>query len=111
MRHPVDGWLIDDTIANRANQWTESFRATDWDGDGRVDLVYACAGSRGSSSIYLLRNAGKRTSPKFEAPQTLCCYGKPIKVTNHRPHPWVGDLDGDGKPDLLCCVGWTNKPV
>ena len=46
----------------------------------------------------------------FEPPRTLCCFGEPIKVTNHGPHPWVGDLDGDGKPDLLTCVEWSVYP-
>jgi FG-GAP-like repeat len=106
----VDGRLLDDKIVNRTSHWTESFRAADWDADGRIDLVYACAGSSGNSSIYLLRNAGTRRAPKFEAPRTLCCYGEPIKITNHGPHPWVGDLDGDGKPDLLTCVEWSVYP-
>jgi len=106
----ADGRLIDDKIVNRKSHWTESFKATDWDMDGLIDLIYACAGSSGNSSIYLLRNIGTKSSPVFEAPRTFACFGEPIKVTNHGPHPWVGDMDGDGKPDVLTCVEWSVYP-
>ncbi|NQT16007.1 MAG: VCBS repeat-containing protein, partial [Planctomycetes bacterium] len=96
----TDGRPIDDSVVGRKQHWTESFRCVDWDGDGRQDLVYSCAGSVGTSSIYLLRNAGTTDEPAFEPPRTLSCFGEPIKVTNHGPHPWVGDADGDGKPDV-----------
>ncbi|NQT14452.1 MAG: hypothetical protein HQ582_16975, partial [Planctomycetes bacterium] len=25
-------------------------------------------------------------------------------------HPWVGDADGDGKPDVVTCVEWSVYP-
>ncbi len=112
--HPLkleDGRLIDDSIVGRTSHWTESFRATDWDGDGLQDLIYSCAGTRPEQgSIYLLRNVGSPTEPLFAAPRTLCCFGQPIKVTAHGPHPWVADMDGDGKPDVLTCVEWSVYP-
>ncbi len=106
----ADGRLIDDRIVNRTSHWTESFKAVDWDADGLTDLIYSCAGSSGNSSIYLLKNVGTKDVPLFAAPRTFACYGKPIKVTNHGPHPWVGDLDGDSKPDVLTCVEWSVYP-
>ncbi len=106
----ADGRLIDDKIVNRKSHWTESFKAIDWDTDGLMDLVYSCAGSSGNSSIYLLINVGTKNAPVFAAPKTLSCYGEPIKVTNHGPHPWIGDMDGDDKPDLLTCVEWSVYP-
>ncbi len=106
----TDGRLIDDKIVNRISHWTESFKAIDWDMDGLTDLVYSCASSADSSSIYLLRNAGTKSSPVFEAPRTFSCYGQPIKITNHGPHPWIGDMDADGKPDVLTCVEWSVYP-
>jgi hypothetical protein len=57
-----------------------------------------------------LRNCGDKTTPIFESPVTLCCFGVPIKVTAHGPHPAVADIDGDNKPDLLTCVEWSVYP-
>ncbi|MCC6511172.1 MAG: VCBS repeat-containing protein, partial [Pirellulaceae bacterium] len=105
-----DGRLIDDALVGRKRHWTESFRSTDWDNDGLLDLIYSCAGSDANGSIYLLRNVGTKKQPQFDAPRTLRCFGEPIFVTAHGPHPWVGDLDGDGKPDLVTCVEWSVYP-
>jgi len=106
-----DGRAIDDSIVRRGAHWTESFRCVDWDGDGLWDIIYSCAGTRPQDgSIYLLRNCGTKDSPVFEPPVTLCCFGEPIKVTDHGPHPAVADLDGDGRPDILTCVEWSVYP-
>lgn len=106
----TDGRLIDDALVGREAHWTESFRAADWDGDGLIDLIYSCAGSTPQGSIYLLRNAGPAEQPRFDPPRTLSCFGEPIHVTAHGPHPWVGDFDGDGTPDLVTCVEWSVYP-
>lgn len=107
----ADGRLIDDVIVERGSHWTESFRPVDWDRDGLLDLVYSCAGTEDAKgSIYLLRNVGSTAAPVFDAPRTFECYGWPIKVTAHGPHPWPGDLDGDLLPDLLTCVEWSVYP-
>ncbi len=106
-----DGRFIDDSIVGRSAHWTESIRCVDWDGDGLIDLIYGCAGTeRAKGSLYLLRNVGTTTEPLFAEPETLRCFGEPIKVTEHGPHPWVGDFDGDGRPDILTCVEWSVYP-
>jgi FG-GAP-like repeat len=110
----TDGRPIDDSIVKRRSHWTESFRPVDWNQDGLTDLVYSLAGSHGgikdNGSIYLLLNEGTKERPVFAPPITLSCYGKPIRLTAHGPHPWVGDFDGDGQPDLLACVEWSVYP-
>jgi hypothetical protein len=109
-----DGRLIDHKIVERRANWTESFHAVDWDDDGLHDLVYSVAGAHSGTlnggSIYLLRNVGTATDPLFSLPQAMHCFGEPIRITNHGPHPWVGDWDGDGKPDLIACVEWSVYP-
>lgn len=106
----TDGRLIDDALVGRTAHWTESFCAADWDGDGLLDLIYSCAGSTPKGSIYLLRNAGTKEQPCFQPPRTLSCFGQPIYVTAHGPHPWVGDFDGDSAPDIVTCVEWSVYP-
>jgi hypothetical protein len=109
-----DGRPINDAIVARQAHWTESFRAVDWDQDGLQDLIYSVAGAQSGTkdngSIYLLRNTGTVTQPKFAEPETMRCFGEPIRITNHGPHPWPGDFDGDGKPDLIACVEWSVYP-
>ncbi|MFH1569401.1 MAG: VCBS repeat-containing protein [Gemmatimonadota bacterium] len=102
-----DGREIDDSVVGRDKHWTESFRAVDWDGDGRLDLLYNTAGT---GHIYLLRNVGSSQQPVFAPPRQLKCYGQPIAFTIHGPNAWPGDWDGDGHPDLLGCVEWSVYP-
>ncbi|MFT5028815.1 MAG: hypothetical protein ACI9VS_001246 [Candidatus Binatia bacterium] len=110
----TNGRPINDAIVERRSHWTESFRAVDWNGDGLQDLIYSLAGSHNGiqdgGSIYLLLNQGSRSAPLFAPPRTMKCFGEPIRITNHGPHPWPGDFDGDGKPDLLACVEWSVYP-
>jgi len=110
----ADGKEIDDSFTGRRRTWTESFKSVDWDGDGLTDLLYSLAGShhmpKTSSSIYVLRNCGTKTAPKFEKPTALNCFGKPIRITNHGPHAAVADMDGDGKLDILCHLEWAVYP-
>ena len=110
----ADGRPINDAIVDRRAHWTESFRAVDWDQDGLQDLIYSVAGAHNGTkdggSIYLLTNVGSSDVPLFAAPQTMRCFGEPIRITNHGPHPWPGDFDGDGRPDLITCVEWSVYP-
>ena len=103
----ADGREIDDSIVGRDKHWTESFRAVDWDGDGRLDLIYNTAGT---GHIYLLRNVGTPAAPVFAAPRQFLCYGEPIAFTIHGPNAWPVDYNDDGRPDLVGCVEWSVYP-
>lgn len=58
---------------------------TDLDGDGKLDIVYA------TSAIYALRNQSTAGSVSFAAPITIYTNAARFEI---------GDLDGDGRPDL-----------
>ncbi len=102
-----DGRVLCDEIVGRQKRWTESFRAVDWDGNGLSDLIYSLAGT---GEVYLVRNVGSREKPVFAQPQQMCCYGDPLAFTIHGPNAWPGDVNGDGKPDLIGCVEWSVYP-
>jgi hypothetical protein len=99
-----DGRPIDQSLVQGSRGWAESFRAVDWDGDSLIDLVHSVGGKPVGGSIQFLRNVGTRQAPVFDPPRAMCAFGQPINITNHGPHPWVGDLDGDKLPDILAYV-------
>ena len=63
---------------------------TDWDGDGRVDIIL---GQGNVIKVYL--NVGKGAEQKFRMAQTIRTAFIPY------PHPYVIDWNGDGDDDLL----------
>ena len=99
----------------RANQW----KYVDYDGDNALDLVAAVGvwddygwdnayNPKGEWTngplrgfVYLMRNQGTTTKPKYAKPAKVQADGKPIDVYG-RPSPNFADFDGDGDLDLLC---------
>jgi hypothetical protein len=88
------------------NQWgpvrTGGFSTSpvDWDGDGHIDLVYACGGR-----IMLKLNVDSRNPSRWKDAGVLQANGKPIEhlfaIGDPELFPFVADFNGDGLPDLL----------
>ncbi len=69
---------------------------TDWDGDGRMDLLVGC----GDGSVQFFRNSADEGEPVLESPVTLI---RPHAETarGYRAKLAVTDWNGDGKQDLM----------
>jgi hypothetical protein len=78
--------------------------AADWDLDGDLDLI---VGSHGET-IHWFENTGSRENPQLTARGELRYHldgeNHPVSVS-WRQRPAVGDLTGDGLPDLLAADG------
>jgi hypothetical protein len=77
----------------------------DWNEDGLHDLLMGAENKElgsvpPSTRIYL--NSGSTGNPVFTTYSELYCSGDPIEP--HRCIPWVTDLNGDGKKDLVCGI-------
>jgi hypothetical protein len=72
-------------------------RLYDWDRNGKPDLIIG-EGSYSANAIYVFPNAGSVAAPRFPAAQRRwLAYG----LGREQLVPAIGDLDGDGKVDLL----------
>ena len=105
----TDGRVIEETVVKRHRYLSQCFEAVDWDGDGLTDIVWSLAFKPGDT-IYLLRNEGTKELPVFAPPEPLRLFGEPISVSKHGPHAAASDMDGDGRPDLLCYTEWSVYP-
>lgn len=68
----------------------------DLDGDGKLDLAVA---NESSTFVSLIRNISSPGDIVFAAQQTY-----PTSKT-HNGSTHIGDIDGDGKPDVIICNG------
>jgi hypothetical protein len=80
-----------------------SVRATDWNGDGKLDLL---AGDT-DGFIWFFRNNGERLFPTFDAGERLRAAGMPLNVTASGGHARfdVSDWNNDGRKDLVVADG------
>ena len=74
--------------------------AADLDGDGDLDLLVGDIGG----NVYFVPNEGTAKAWAFGAHQPLRAENGAVKVEGDAG-PFVGDWDGDGKPDLLVGSG------
>lgn len=68
----------------------------DWDGDGLQDLL---AGTQ-SGEVFFARNTGSKETPEFDAVSSVKAGGKKVDAGSEARIA-VGDVDGDGRTDLL----------
>ena len=73
-------------------------RCTDWDGDGRIDLIIGDEDGR----VALVRNTGRvrKGMPQFESPVYFRQKADAVKF-GALATPWSCDWDGDGQEDLV----------
>jgi len=73
-------------------------RLVDWDNDGDLDLLMSAR-----CEAFRFENVGTKTEPKFEFREQLSMAAGPFLVNYNlnAVAPCLGDLNGDGMPDLL----------
>ncbi len=111
--HTVSGWngtnYVTTTNFSTSNA-VLALRVTDFDGDGHLDL----AGVEENYSTMNLNQVeirlGQGSATQFGAPQTFTVFGDQQNYSDS-PKLAVGDLNGDGKPDIVTVASGGNNGI
>ena len=88
----ASGTLLKLSGGDRGKSGRRKLTATDWDGDGRIDLLI------NSSNASLLKNMGQTAGKWIMVDQGPLAKRK---LDAHDTQPALADIDGDGRKDLI----------
>lgn len=93
------------------NKWRlSSFLWTDWDGDGRPDLILTAM----NQDVYFYRNVGTREKPEFQNQGSIIIRGykdgSPCSLYR-QPALGMGDVDSDGDDEVLLTTSLRHLAV
>ena len=81
-----------------------SAKIADFDGDGHPDIAAAESDLSGDEALFVAIHAGQGTTTAFGAAQKFTIGGA-VPGNADYPSIAVGDLNGDGKPDIVSATG------
>jgi len=81
----------------------------DWDQDGLLDLICHWGPANTRCQSMFVRNIGTKTEPKFDFPEPLKYWGKPLfNLMKHGPYWATHDFDNDCRLDFMAGCAYGN---
>ena len=95
------GWKWERRLLVNARAQNEAFHLRDLDGDGVPEIVVHCWVTKDPMVVWKLAKTpdGKPTAHRIALGTGGCGHGYAF-----------GDVNGDGREDILCAVGWYEHP-